>query len=378
MDEAPVTKSTANSKTNFERKPGMLASLKGRFEQFKATMKEGRERAESALPKQRKSAGSVGAILSNIRRSSLGMRSPSRSRGKSVSPPDHLLIKPDIARQSRVVAALKNSQNSLFREMDSLQKKQLMAALDACAGLSGDEIGSHEGLLLLLDCIDQLIETARDTPDHSSPSENELSKDLAWVRLDCTTRLAAFSSQGNDAKPDTAGGANNNSPQQLSESKAPPSLDDILLELGETKATTTPATINTQGKQADLQSATAPSLDDILTELGASIAEPQLMGPGFTTGQTDRELAIQAELDARLRKAESHPAQSKTTLVSPTLADFDELEDLAFELAKSSNKDDSASVGMTPVNPSIAEFDELDELLMDVAKSARKPGATSQ
>ncbi len=205
------------------------------------------------------------------------------------------------------------------------------------------------------------------------------------------TRIAALTAKAPDKKPGKTSNATN----------------DSLPKPAQTTAPTTPATPAPKAKPSDIQAATSASLDD---KSSALAKQPKLINSGISTGQTDREIAIQAELDALLREAEAHSAQSKTpvdkapaptdgkavggrdpqaakpsnldhtsstastgqTPINPSLAEFDELDALAMELEKSGSKHAPASAGKTIIDPSLAEFDELDALAMAVREANSK------
>lgn len=194
QSDGAATESGRVRDAGFQRKPGLLTSLRNAFGRLKAMMDQGGARKQVGQALQHCSVQKQATAMGNVRDEGMASRKAGQ-RSRPASAPNRLLIRPEdekrqnMARHERVLTAMKTSPASHFNRLERREQMQVLNALDVCAGLSDET--SREGLMMLSDCIVSLKKSAApaDSGRRTSGSGGLAHGDLASISRECEKRL---------------------------------------------------------------------------------------------------------------------------------------------------------------------------------------------
>ncbi len=164
----------------FERKPGVIAQLKGRFEQFKSSLDSGRT-------KFLRSTSMSTICAANIRSSNPALSPRASRQGSQGSQRIYADSAKHQVGEIKVQVEVLLKATATFEKQSAETKAHLLYALNTCISGSLDKYHSGKTLALLSECIREIVKTsaetngnagrtnslstARQTPAHSSISQ---------------------------------------------------------------------------------------------------------------------------------------------------------------------------------------------------------------
>lgn len=271
----------------FQRKPGLLTSLRNAFGRLKAMMDQGGARKQVGQALQHCSVQKQATAMGNVRDEGMASRKAGQ-RSRPASAPNRLLIRPEdekrqnMARHERVLTAMKTSPASHFPRLERREQMQVLNALDVCAGLSDET--SREGLMMLKECIDSLEQSVApaDSGRRASGSGALAYGDLASISRECVKRLKqdAALDELDQLLPDLEQAVGRAAPQAVA-TPQPDELDQLVGELAKSMGPT--GAPSSSLRPVDPASVEMDDLDQLAADIARSLRDSTDIRPASGT-----------------------------------------------------------------------------------------------